>query len=316
MPPGLIQLFERFDRLQTGRSLARQVYYTPTFTFAGPGLAMSQGISALADRKDYAAVLRLVDFSLAFARTKQQHRSPSAVRRELRARYAALGYTGYVPTSYAVWIGSTYRSVAVSFPQVNEYFDGTVIQVLRTAYELYRRDDLASDLVAHFRRQAAAAATPRDAIYSRLALASLLWWGQEQEEAASELARVVEAAPPESELRLDLAELLEQQRNHADALAVADGVQPLDNATLRRREELALRLAVSSGDVERARRAAQRLFGLRLDTETQVLLAGQMHQLGLHELADAVLGRAPPGRQQKHRARDPDAPVSATGEAR
>ena len=59
-----------------------------------------------------------------------------------------------------------------------------------------------------------------------------------------------------------------------------------------RREELALRLAVSPGDAERARHAAERLFGLRLDTDTQVLLAGQMHQLGLHELADAVLGRA------------------------
>ena len=120
----------------------------------------------------------------------------------------------------------------------------------------------------------------------------MLWWGDEQDEAIVELAKVVEAGPAESELRLDLAELLEQRRGHAEALAVADAVQPLDNATLRRREELALRLAVTSGDVERARHAAERLFGLRLDTETQVLLAGQMHQIGLHELADAVLGRA------------------------
>ena len=120
----------------------------------------------------------------------------------------------------------------------------------------------------------------------------MLWWGDEQDEAIAELAKVVEAARAESELRLDLAELLEQQRAYADALAVADAVQPLDNMTLRRREELALRLAVSSGDVERARHAAERLFGLRLDTDTQVRLAGQMHQLGLHELAEAVLGRA------------------------
>lgn len=53
-----------------------------------------------------------------------------------------------------------------------------------------------------------------------------------------------------------------------------------------------LRLAVSSGQVVRARHAAERLFGLRLDTDTQIRLADQMHQLGLHELAEAVLGRA------------------------
>ena len=32
--------------------------------------------------------------------------------------------------------------------------------------------------------------------------------------------------------------------------------------------------------------------GCRLDTETQIRLSGQMRQLGLHELADALLGRA------------------------
>ena len=46
------------------------------------------------------------------------------------------------------------------------------------------------------------------------------------------------------------------------------------------------------GSGGRARHAAERLFGLRLDTDTQIRLADQMHQLGLHELAEAVLGRA------------------------
>ncbi len=55
---------------------------------------------------------------------------------------------------------------------------------------------------------------------------------------------------------------------------------------------MALRVAVTTGNIDRARQAAERLFGLRLDTETQITLSGQMHQLGLHELAEAVLGRA------------------------
>jgi tetratricopeptide (TPR) repeat protein len=61
---------------------------------------------------------------------------------------------------------------------------------------------------------------------------------------------------------------------------------------MQRREVLAIRLAVVTGDVARARKAAERLFGLRLDADTQVQLASQMHQLGMHELAEAVLGRA------------------------
>ena len=86
--------------------------------------------------------------------------------------------------------------------------------------------------------------------------------------------------------------LLEQQADYAGALASIDAVQPLDNLSLRRREELALRLSVRTGNVDRARQAAERLFGLRLDTDAQIVLSGQMHQLGLHELAEALLGRA------------------------
>ena len=66
----------------------------------------------------------------------------------------------------------------------------------------------------------------------------MLWWGDERDEAIAELTKVVEAARAESELRLDLAELLEQQRGYADGLAVLDAVQPLDNATLEASEEL------------------------------------------------------------------------------
>ena len=178
------------------------------------------------------------------------------------------------------------------FPQVNEYLDSTVIPVLRTAFELYKRDDLLSDLIGHYRRQAEAAPTAADAIYPRLALSSFLWWNDDKDEAIAELTKVVDASRAESDLRLDLAGLLEKQGEYADALALVDARQPLDNFALRRREELALRVALVSGDVERARQAAERLFGLRLDTETQISLAAQMQQLGLHELADAVLGRA------------------------
>ncbi len=286
---GLIDLSRRYDRLQAGRPA--QTLATGTFRFVGPYQAIDQGMGVCADRKAYAEVLRLADFCLADIRQKMERQSRGAAARALRARRVALGLVG-VRMSTRITMGSTYRFVQMTFPQANEYLDGATIVSLRTAYELYKRDDLLSDLIGHYRRQLAAARSSSEAIYPRLALSSILWWNDEKDEAVAELTRVVEASPPESDLRLDLAELLEQQREPAEALALVDSVQPLDNFSLRRREEVALRVAVTTGNIDRARQAAERLFGLRLDTETQISLSGQMHQLGLHELAEAVLGRA------------------------
>ena len=282
----LIQLSDRYERLQTGSGNA--YYYTGTFYFAGSSASMAQGMSVRAGEKAYEDVLRLLDHELAAVRRKQERQSPGAAR-AARSRFGSRANSGQ---QYQIWVGKTTRYMQITFPTPNEYFDADAIQVLRTAYELYKRDDLLSDLVGHFRRQADAARMPADAVYPRLALSSIYWWNDEKDEAIAEFTKVAEASKSESDLRLDLAELLEQQGQRADALSLADSVQPLDNSTMKRREELALRLSVLTGDLDRARQAAERLFGLRLDTDTQVRLSGEMHQLGLHELAEAVLGRA------------------------
>jgi tetratricopeptide (TPR) repeat protein len=282
---GLLELFDRFERLQAGRT--NPYYYTGSFYFNGPGLSLAQGMAVRADQKAYDDVLKILDHELLALRRKVERQSPGAVR----AARARQGRLNNIP-NYQVWVGRSSRYLAIAFPVPNEYLDTTAIQLLRTAFELFKRDDMTSDLVTHYRKQADAAKAPADAIFPRLALAAILWWNDERDDAVAELAKVAENSKVESELRLDLAELREQQGERAEALALADLVQPFDNTTMRRREEIALRLSVQTGNLERAQQAAERLFGLRLDTETQVSLAGQMSQLGLHELAEAVLGRA------------------------
>ena len=84
----------------------------------------------------------------------------------------------------------------------------------------------------------------------------------------------------------------EQNGDHAGALAMLDSVTPVDTQMMQRREEAALRLAERTGNLERARQAAERLFGLRLDADKQLELAGKMHRLGLTDMAETVLGRA------------------------
>ena len=123
-----------------------------------------------------------------------------------------------------------------------------------------------------------------------------MWWNDDRDEAIAELDQGGRCAPAESELRLDLAELLEQQ-----ARPCRRRWPCRRGPAARQRDAPAARRAGAAAGGQLGRRrprrhAAERLFGLRLDTDTQVFLSGQMHQLGLHELADAVLGRA------RHRA--------------
>jgi tetratricopeptide (TPR) repeat protein len=106
------------------------------------------------------------------------------------------------------------------------------------------------------------------------------------------LNAAAELAPRDASLRLDLANLFVEMRQLDEALAVVDSIAPLDQRVMQQRETLALDLAVRLGDHARARDAAQRLFGLRLDAETQVSLAGQMRRLGMNEESEAVLARA------------------------
>ncbi len=155
--------------------------------------------------------------------------------------------------------------------QILSNFDYGAILLLRNAFEIYKKADLASDLIAHFRSQVAKA--PDDAkLFPTLALSYLLWWNDDKDDALREYTRATELAKNDGDLRLSLADLRAQR---------GEPVEPLDQRTMQRREMLALRLSVLAGDVQRARQASERLFGLRLDGETQIQLANSPSSLQL-----------------------------------
>ncbi len=247
----LMRLSERYDRLQTGRTTVS--YSTVSYMFA-PSRSISEAMGMCAERKDYSQVFKLLDFSVEAARRAKARQTPGQASRAERARRAAVfgsaGAAAFV--RQIVWVGSGYILMTIDYPQDNEYIDASVISMLRSAFELFKRDDLSSDLVNHFRRQAEAARTPAEAIYPRLALSAVLWWGDEKDEAVAELAKVVAASRPESDLRFDLADILARQGSPADSLELLDAVQPLDNQSLKRREELAISAAIVTGNTERA----------------------------------------------------------------
>jgi tetratricopeptide (TPR) repeat protein len=279
-----LALFDKFQRLN-GNKPSSQGYWTGSYWVTDPSQSFAQAMSVRADAKAHNDALKLLDAYLESARRRQRETAKKSSRSS--SANAAMQNNYY----YQVWVGTQQKGIQISFPEPNDYFESGSVLLLREAYELYKRDDLYSDLIAHF-RSAAEKATGTDRIYPCLALCYLDWWNEDKDEAMSELTRASDAAPSDTTLRLELAALREQRGERDEALALVDSIEPLDNATMQRRETMGLRLAVLTGNVDRAREAAERLFNLRLDTETQVQLAAQMHQLGMHEMAEAVLGRA------------------------
>ncbi|HVX15288.1 MAG TPA: DUF1583 domain-containing protein [Pirellulales bacterium] len=278
---GTLELLGKLSKQSGGRSSAVTLQnYASTVA-----RALCELMSERADAKQHADIARLYDRYCEYSRQqKRASTRPTSKRRSTAS--AQLG-------SYQIVIGKNkYKYVRFGFPVPNDYFDFSDIQLLRSAYELYKRDDLLTDLVAHLREAVSQDAPAADRIYPQLALAYIDSWEESPHEAVVDFGRACELAADDLNLKLELAELHETSGDLDEALALADSITPLDQATMQRRELLALRVAVRSGGIERARQAAERLFGLRLDAEMQVELASQMRQLGMQDLAEAVMARA------------------------
>ena len=283
----VIKLHDRYERLVGSKPIASTnlyVYFGGYYSLSSsPSDSFCRAMLARFDAKAPADVTRLLDHYLIAARR------PERITRRVRA--LASGGPNRTNNRYQIWSSKSVKFSSVTYPLPNPYYDLAGIQVLRNAYELFKRDDLLSDLTSHYKKSLEAG-TDVDRAYTHLALCYLNWWNDEKDEALLELTEAAKAAKSDPELLLALAELRAQRNEPEEALRVADSFEPLDQKAMQRREVLAIRLAVMTGDVARARKAAERLFGLRLDADTQVQLASQMHQLGMHELAEAVLGRA------------------------
>ncbi len=134
-------------------------------------------------------------------------------------------------------------------------------------------------------------ATADKTVLAEIALAHLMVLHGDQNAAAVHLVRAAALAPEDAGLRLRLADYYVQANNEVEALALLDTFEAVDHFIMERKETLALQLASSTGNPVRAKQAAKRLFGLRLDTDTSIKLATKMRTLELNEMADALLSR-------------------------
>ena len=178
----------------------------------------------------------------------------------------------------------------VQFELPSSHVDMTFVRLLREVHEVLKRNDVVGDLATKLKERANAAA-PEDAEFANANLATELWWSDEQDEAFEILVKLSESQQDDPNARFEMAELRTQQGDIEDALEIVDSIIARDQKLLQRRELMALTLAERLGDHERARTAAERLFGLRLDSQTQLSLVAGMRRLGMTAMADAVIAR-------------------------
>ena len=213
-------------------------------------------------------------------------------KRPVRRRTILLSNIGGARSTYRISAGGNYQSVQIEFPPKGLGPDDEFVRALRQAWESL--GEHTDELIEHL--TLAEQADPRHRLTTLVAQATLRQWQERNGEAIERMDRAIELSVElvplsEPELRLIAADLLLRVDRKRDALSSIESVAVYDQNTMAIREYAAARLAVAIGDADRARQAARRLFGVRLDADSQIELAKMMRQLDMRKLASDLVRR-------------------------
>ncbi|MEM9643633.1 MAG: DUF1583 domain-containing protein, partial [Planctomycetota bacterium] len=293
----LTQIAEAPVRPPSGRSSRSRSNATNASVLPTALNSIQRWMSKLGDDEEGARMLRVLDDVLDVAVAEAKHRrlveAAKTRRRSSTTNRRASG-------SINILLGGKNRRSSIDFPPLNMHIDFSAITLLRQAFESLQSMEIQGDLVTMLRKRLEDIenSNPNDAkasreagLHERLYLASALWWNDEQDEAVEQMEIVTSLLPDDLDAMFDMVQMHESRGDLEDAFEILESIQPRDQQVLQRRELAALRLSERLGDIDRARSAAERLFGLRLQSQTQLTLVESMRRLGLSEMADAVLSR-------------------------
>ena len=269
----------------TSRQAGRQQLINP---LASQSDFLMQWMGKLGPEEENAQILSILDpaLDLAVEQAKKVRLSQSG-----RTQNAPAQQQQYFNMQFNVRYGKEQNWTNITFPQrPNQYVDQVTLYLLRKVYEVFKHNDVLADLPEHLRKRVKAATADNEA-YEQLMLGYVLWWNDEHEEATQLLSAAADHFQDNPAFRLEMASLYETVGDLDKAMEIVESVAPHDQKLVQQRETLALQFAERLGDVERARKAAERLFGLRLDTDAQLQLVDRMRRLGLNEMAEAVISR-------------------------
>ncbi|MCD0459401.1 tetratricopeptide repeat protein [Roseiconus lacunae] len=213
----------------------------------------------------------------------------------LRQRTITLTQVGGPRSSYRM-VGSSYRRITIEFPPQGLGPSDALAQQLYQIWEQLSEQKSVPAWIEFLEQQVEQAEDPSDEIWKRIALASVWQWQEKSAAAAEVLDKAVERATEhvpmlEPELRLMTADLLLRDGNKRGALKAIDSISVYDRQTMAVREFAAARLGAAIGDADRAKVAARRLFGVRLNASAQIELAKLMGGLGMKDLAADLVRR-------------------------
>ncbi|HEX4416127.1 MAG TPA: DUF1583 domain-containing protein, partial [Lacipirellulaceae bacterium] len=271
--------------IPTARQAGRQQSVSPLATESD---FLMQWMGKLGPDEENAQILSILDPALDLA--IEQAKKACLVQTG-RPQNAPSSQQQYFNMQFNVRYGKEQSYTSITYPQrPTKYVDQPTIFLLREVYEVFKHNDVLADLPEHLRKRLKAA-SPDNQPYEQLMLGYVLWWNDEHEEAAQLLSSAAEHFQDDPAFRLEMASLYETLGDLDKAMEIVESIAPRDQKLVQQRETLALQLSERLGDVERARKAAERLFGLRLDNESQLQLVDRMRRLGLNEMAEAVVSR-------------------------
>ncbi len=283
---------EELSKPEDGNTASRRTPGTARVVLAQMSNSLMQSMGKLGADEENVQILALLDQSLDLATMEARERIAAAnAARKPNSRSSASRSAQYAnQVSMSWYYGKESSYIQIPYPYASVNLDRTPLMLLRQVYEVLNRNDVASDLVVRLKERVARAA-PEDAVFENMYLAAALWWVDEQDDAVDIIAEVAATQKDDPSAQFELAQLRIQRGDLDDALTIIDSIVARDQKLLQQRELLALDLAARVADYDRARSAAERLFGLRLDSQTQLSLIGSMKRLGLNEMADAVIAR-------------------------
>ncbi len=255
---------------------------------------VQQWLGKLGEEEENALILSVLDTCLTVAEAEAKHRRlvQAAQTRRTQPTIPSSASLGYV----SVYYGKQQTQSNVTYPPINDWIDRTSCWLLYQAHEALKRNDVLSDLSDMLRKRIDA--LPAEAnngdrlLCNHLYLSAALWWAEEQDAAVEQMAQAAGLAADDLTLQFGLASMYESRGDVDEALSLMEKIVPRDQKVLQAVELRVLTLAERLGDSQRARTSAERLFGLRLDSQTQLGLVDRMRRLGLGEMADAILARA------------------------
>lgn len=195
--------------------------------------------------------------------------------------------------SYGFQVNGRYQSMQVSFPPPSGYFEPNTICSLHCLYEMARRTDKLAELKAATREWSEPAES--DDAYLKfaklMAYASILHWDGQPAAALTAISDATNLSLGTQYVSLMQARMQYDSGDVAGALETIEKLRPSNQQMLVDRELTRLSLLLQLGDLDRSRKSAEKLFALRLKSDTELQLADLMYQLGMREMADQLMAR-------------------------